>query len=195
MELGAEAYREEMLTQDKWKVNKYSCYIEWMEETIKIHKKYKLTKNLFMEIIDGITYMPGAKEVFEAINSQGIPTCLISGGFKYQADKAVVDFKIKHSFAACEYFWKRDGYLEHWNLLPADEKGKVHFMNLLIEEYKLSADDCAFVGDGENDIHIAESVGLSIAFNGHQNLQACCTYSVNQQEGKENLLEILEYLF
>jgi len=193
--LSPRAYEEERLTQDKWNKGLYSSYIEWMEETIKIHKKYKLTKSLFLRVIDSIEYMPGVRNVFKFLNTERIPTCLISGGFKYQGDKALVDLGIRHSFVACEYFWDKKGYLKSWNLLPADEEGKLDFMKLIIKEYKFSKTDCAFVGDGENDIPIAKSVGISIAFNGSPLLQRNATYSINQRKGKENLLEILKYLF
>ena len=45
--LGPEALKEEDETKDKWNQGKYSGYVEWMEDTIRVHKKYKLTKDFF----------------------------------------------------------------------------------------------------------------------------------------------------
>jgi len=87
--LGPEALKEEELTQERWLKKKYSGYLEWMEKTILVHKKFKLTKKLFCETLDKINYTPGVQETFAIINKERIPTCLISGGFKYQADKAI----------------------------------------------------------------------------------------------------------
>jgi len=82
----------------------------------------------------------------------------------------------------------------HWNLLPCDYEGKVDFMRLIMKEHGLSPEECAFVGDGVNDIFLAKEVGTSISFNGAEELQRVSTYSINQQEGKEDFMEILKYL-
>ena len=137
--------------------------MEWMEETLRIHKKFNLRKETFEKILDQIEFRNGVEEVFREIHSNNIPSCLISGGFKYQADKAQIKLKIKHAFTACEYFWDESGFLNHWNLLPSDERGKVSFMKLLISEYSIDKKQCAFIGDGENDILLADEVGFSIA--------------------------------
>lgn len=192
--LGPEALKEEKKTQDKSNNGKYSGYIEWMEETIMIHKKYRLTREIFFKVIDSIDYNNGVKEVFSKINNKNIPTCLISGGFKNQADKAVRDLKIKHSFIACEYFWDKDGLLYHWNLLPGDNQGKLAFMKMLIAEYGISNANCAFVGDGDNDVTIAKEVGISIAFNAQEKLRQVATYSIEQPDGSEDFKSILKYL-
>jgi len=99
-----------------------------------------------------------------------------------------------HSFAAGEYFWGEDGKIIGWNLLPCDYEGKKGFMKLITEEYGLKPEECAFVGDGRNDIPLAKAVGTSIAFNGAKELQAVCTYSINQEEGKEDFREVLKYI-
>lgn len=192
--LGPEALKEEKLTHEKWLKGKYSSYIEWMQDTILIHKKYRLSKNLFCEILDNIEYMPGVKDAFSKINKTNAITCLISGGFKYQADRAVRELKIKHSFVACEYFWDRNGLLEHCNLLPSDEKGKLNFMRLLIDEYAFNENECAFIGDADNDIQLAKNVGISIAFNASKGLREHATYSIEQDLGKEDFSAILQYL-
>ena len=100
--------------------------------------------------------------------------------------------KIDHSFVACEYFWSSDGELVHWNLLPCDYEGKVDFMKLIIGEYGLTPDECICVGDGRNEIPLAKTVGISIAFNGVKELQAVTTHAINQE--KEDFREILKYV-
>ena len=192
--LGSKAVDEENETQDKWNNGEYSGYIEWMEDTVKIHKKYKLRRDRFCKILDSIDYSLGVKDVFKIINRKNIPTCLISGGFKYQADKALKDLRIKHAFVGCEYFWGSNGLLDNWNLLPADERGKRSFMKLLIKEYGFTPNECAFVGDGQNDILIAKAVGVSISFNGSEKLANNVTYVINQKPGKEDFRAIMKYI-
>ncbi|MBR9705938.1 HAD-IB family phosphatase [Candidatus Pacearchaeota archaeon] len=192
--LGPEALKEEEETKDKWNNNKYAGYVEWMEDTIKIHQKYGLTKNFFDKVMDSVEYHNGVKETFKILNEKGYRTVLVSGGFKANADRAQKDLKIDHSFAACEYFWDEKGKLIHWNLLPCDYEGKYHFIKLIMKEHGRSPDECAFVGDGINDVHLAKEVGVGISFNGHEELQRVSTHVINQEEGKEDFREILKYL-
>lgn len=192
--LGAKALEEEEKTKDKWNNKEYAGYVEWMEDTIRIHKKYGLNKRTYNQIMKSVKYHNGVKEVFRILIKNNIRTALISGGFKSQANRAQKDLKINHAFIACEYLWDEKGNLIHWNLLPADYEGKVDFMQLIMKEHGLKLKDCAFVGDGRNDIPFAQAVGTSIAFNGAKELQKVSTYSINQSEGKEDFRAILSLL-
>jgi phosphoserine phosphatase len=192
--LGQDAYEEELQTQKRWKSGGYRCYLDWMQDTISIHQKYGLRRTDFEDILSHIDFMPGAAELFGAFRDRGVPTALISGGFKFQADRAVAFLKIPHAFASCEYFWDANGRLSHWNLLPGDYMGKTHFMRMLAEEYGVPIEECAFVGDGENDSRLAQLVGVSVAFNGAPELVKVTTHSVCQPRGQESLAQLLEIL-
>ena len=192
--LGPQALKEEHQTQKNKREGRYSNYIEWMMDTIRIHKKYKLTKRIFNEVIDAIPYMPGVHEVFSKIRRLHIPTCLISGGFKNQGDKAIRDLKIDHGFVACEYFFDDEGLLDHYNLLPGDEEGKVDFLKLMMREYGLAKEHCAFVGDGMNDVFIAQQVGVSVAFNADEELKKVATCIIDQEAGAEDFRDVLNCL-
>jgi len=192
--LGEKALKEEENTKDKWNNKQYRGYVEWMDDTIKIHQKYRLTKKIFDEVMASDEYHKGVKETFEQLEKKGYKTVLLSGGFKAQADKAQKDLKIDHAFAACEYFWDKNGELLHWNLFPSDYEGKIDFMKLIMKEYKVTPDECVFVGDGINDVYLAKEVKIGISFNGHEELQKVCTHSINQPEGQEDFTEILKFL-
>lgn len=191
--LGLEALAEEEATKARWNQGGYRGYSEWVEDSIRIHQKYGLDRKFFEKVIEEIDYHPGVEEVFEVLNRRGVRTALVSGGFKAQANRAAVDLRINHVLAACEYFWDPRGRLIHWNVLPADFTSKLDFMKLLMKEYKLRKRECAFVGDGRNDIPLAKVVGRSISFNGDPELQNAATYSVNQAAGEEDFRVILPY--
>jgi phosphoserine phosphatase len=192
--LGAAALKEEKQTRAKWNRGEYSGYLAWCEETLRIFQRHGLTRGFFDEVIATIDYNPGVHETLGVLRGRGIRTALISGGFKAQANRAQVDLKIDHAFAACELFWDERDRLEHWNLLPCDYEGKRDFMKLIMKEHGLSQRECAFVGDGINDVPFARAVGVSIAFNGPQQLRKVCTYAVQQPAGKEDFAEILRCL-
>ncbi len=193
--LGEEAAKQEQKGKDMWNSGKFKNYIEWMQYSAHGHQKYKLTMKKFYEIIHSVPYIKGVKEIFEELRKKGCITAIITGGFKNQANKAIIDLKVDHTFAACEYFFdEQTDLLSHWNLLPCDYEGKAEFMKHLMRDYKFSRDQCAFIGDGVNDRFLAKEVGTSIAFNARKELQEVCTYSVNQTEGQKDLRAILEFL-
>jgi phosphoserine phosphatase len=190
--LGKECEKEEEIGKRMWQEGKFKNYIEWMESAIENHKKYGLTMKQFYDLIHKIPYINGAKETFSELKKKGYKTAVVSGGFKNLANRAIRDLGIDHTFAACEYFFDDNtGKLVAWNLLPSDYEGKANFMELMIKEYKLKPEQCAFVGDSVNDIPLAKKVGLSIAFNAREELQKIATHSVNQK--KKDLRGILKY--
>jgi len=192
--LGKKALEEEEKTKEKWTNKEYRGYLDWMEDTIRIHRKYKLNKDFFYKVINSIPYFKGVKETMKILKKRGIKFALVTGSFKELADRVIRDLRFVHVFASCEYFWDKKGKLISWNLLPCDYEGKVDFMRLVMEEHGLTINECAFVGDGRNDIPLAQFVGTSIAFNGAKELQKISTYSVNQPRGKEDFREILKYI-
>lgn len=64
----------------------------------------------------------------------------------------------------------------------------------LADQYGVSLEECAFVGDGSNDIHIAKAVGMSVAFNGEAELRNVSTHAVVQKIGSEDFRAVLDYL-
>lgn len=173
--LGEGAIQEEIATHSKWKSGCYSSYLQWMVDTIEIHKKYGLDKIMFEKIINGAEYNIGVKEFFLSLDREKYIPVLISGGFSNLAKRAQIDLKISHSFAACEYFFVNDK-LSAYNLLPCDFWGKVQFINILIKEYNLSDSDWIFIGDGNNDVDIANAANVSIGINADKELENTVDY-------------------
>jgi phosphoserine phosphatase len=190
--LGPEAKELEEETKKIWNSGGYKSYLEWMDATIDIHRKFNLNKKIFDEAMD-VEYWPGVKETFHFFREKGYKTALISGGFKAQADKAQTDLLINYALAGCEYFWDEKGELYHWNLNNSDFEGKVNFMREHIKSAKISSQQCAFIGDGPNDVGLAKEVGLSISFNGCKDLENACMYKIKQSLGKEDFREVIKY--
>jgi len=189
--LGPRALEEEQATKDRWLNGGYHSYVEWMKDTIKIHQKYGLTIDMFERVMNSVQEMPGARKAVQRFHERGAITAIVSGGFKALVDRVQRNFKIYHALSGCEYFFSRDtGYLEHWNLLPSDYKGKVHFVKAIMNEYGITKEECAFIGDAQNDILVAQEVGLSIAFNAQPELQQVCTHVINQAPGSENFEQV-----
>jgi phosphoserine phosphatase len=187
-ELGPEATTADQVTVRKWIAGGYDSYIQWCEETLFILQKYGLNKPLFEQTMAQVSLNKGVRETLAALNQKGIKTAIISGGFMAQARQAQQQLRINHSFAAVDLFWNESGDLEHWNIFPSDFKGKVDFVHLIRREYGLPLESCGFVGDGGNDIYVAQEVGTSFAYQAEPDLQDVATYSI------ESFEEILAYI-
>jgi phosphoserine phosphatase len=192
-ELGEESVKMSEEGKTKWAKGEFKNYIEWVEYSIENFRKHGLTKEIFESVINKVKYMPGVIETFEELRKKGYKTVVISGGLKNLANRAIRELGIDHTFAAAEYFFDpSSGRLVNWNIIPCDYDGKIDFMRLMMREYGISPQDCAFIGDGVNDIPLAKEVGTSIAFNARPELQEVCTHSINQPDGKD-LKAILKF--
>ncbi len=187
-ELGSQALADNEKTVIKWDAGEYRSYLDWIDDCLDIFRRHGLTKLMFEQALDSIPYNPGVVETFKNLHQQGIKTAIVSGGFIEQARRAQQDLKITHAYAAADLFWNADGSLAHWNTFPSDFEGKAEFMRLLMKEYQLSKDNCAFIGDGKNDVFIAQEVGQSFAYKAHPELCAIATHSI------EEFTEILQWM-
>jgi phosphoserine phosphatase len=193
--LGKKCLDAENRTKERWRAKKYSGYLEWMRKTIELHDKFGLTQQVFLEVVNSIAFVPNVEPAVRRLHARRAITAVVTGGFKALADRVQRRLRIHHSFAACEYFFHaQTGLIDHFNLLPADEVGKVDFMKLTCREYGVDPAECAFVGDGMNDVHLAQAVGFSIAFNAQPELCDVATETVSQAPGAEDFMAVAEVL-
>lgn len=190
--LGEDCYRAEERSQLKWASGGYPTYIDWMIDTVALHRAYGLNKQMYDSVIEQTSFVPGASRAVEYMRSRGARVAIVTGSLKGFADKAQRHLRADHAFYGCEYFFDPEtGLIEHCNLLPSDNEGKAGFMQVLIDEYGLSSQHCAFVGDGRNDVFLARKAGFSVAFNAQHELEEVASVSVRQPPGQEDLASII----
>jgi phosphoserine phosphatase len=187
-ELGPRAQEEDARTIVKWEAGEYASYMDWCDETLRIYRSHGLTRDFFERVLASISYNPGVESTCHTLHERGIKTAIVSGGFLEQARRAQLDLKITHAYAAADLLWGPDGQLLHWNILPSDYEGKVDFVRLMMREYGLRREECGFVGDGKNDVFIAQEVGTSFALQGHPELRVVANHAI------EEFSEILSWL-
>jgi len=186
-DLGEDAKAEEIQTQKKWKEGGYgfkvsgTAYMKWVQATIEIHEKYRLSTEKFNQIINNAPYVPGVKDFFAKLNRAEYIPVLISGGIQNLNTKACTDLGIEreNSFAACEYYFKLNGKID-WGLTFVNSCnfwGKEEIVKLLLRKHGLGCNDWIFIGDGVNDISIAEKASLSIGINPIGKLEDVVDYS------------------
>ena len=188
-ELGKDAEKEEIATQRKWRNNEYGfsasgqAYMNWVKETIRIHKKYGLTKQLIDTVINSAEYVDGVEEFFSKINRSEYIPVLISGGIQNLSFKACEDLNIEkqNSFSACEYFFDANGKInENLTFLNTSNFfGKHEMVKIVLRKYGLSDNDWIFIGDGINDVAIAIDSPLSIGIEPVKELAKIIDFSYN----------------
>jgi len=177
-ELGEEALHEDLVNAGRFEAGDYNSYMDFAAESIEIMKRYGLRRSLFERLIEETALNPGVKEAISEMHKMGIKTAIISGGFFEQAEKIQTELLISHAYASTRIYWNDDGSLRHANNLPADYEAKVDFVELLRREYNFTLEECAFVGDGKNDVQIVSHVGTSFAFEAHQSLKQAATHVI-----------------
>lgn len=192
--MGTEVNVAEFENYKKWQRGEYSSYSAWMEDTSRLFKKEGMTKEFFDRTLDSIDYFPGVKEVLSTLHERGIHTGVITGGFYELAERALRELGLHHAYASSRYFWDENEKLSHWELEEHGLEGKIHAAKKITSLYDVPLENCAFVGDGSNDVHVARIVGTSIAFNGVKELSDMTTYAVDQEKGQEDFRAILEYI-
>lgn len=179
--LGDPAIEEEKETHRKWDNNEYSSYLEWVEDTIRIHRKYGLHRDVFNTLIEEAEYNDGVRNFFANLDRTKYTPVLVSGGFQELVRRAQKELNIKYGFGACEYhFDESDGRLANHSLTPCDFDGKYDYVKTLFGVYKLKAhQDWVFVGDGKNDVHIAQKAPRSFGINAHPELAKVVSSVIN----------------
>lgn len=170
--LGEAAIAAEIETHRKWENNEYSNYIEWVEDTVEIHKHHKLHKDTFNSLINEAEYIDGVVDFFNELDRSKYVPVLVSGGFQELVRRAQKELNIKYGYGACEYEFDIDtGYLSSHTMTPCDFEGKYQYVNALFAIYNLNPNkDWVFIGDGKNDIHIANKAPISYGINPHPEL-------------------------
>ena len=177
--LGDEAVNEELITHKKWENLQYNNYLEWVEESIKIHRKYGLEERIFNSLIKEATYKPGVVEFFKKLDRNEYIPVLVSGGFQNLIERAQKELNIKYGFGACKYIFGNSGKLIGYNLQPTDFKDKINLIHWLFDHYGLDdKKDWIYVGDGKNDKYIAQLAPISFGIDPHPELEGVVDYII-----------------
>ena len=183
--LGEDAMREELETQRKWARREYDAcrgnpYLQWVNDSIKIHRRFHLKRMEFERIIDRAVYVRGVQEFFRRLDRNAYIPVFVSGGMQNLNRKACRDLHVatEDSYAACEYFFDSDNEIDE-NLTfmnTSNFHGKRELIDVSLRKYGLGKDDWLFIGDGVNDIEVAKAAPLSIGIDPNKSTKEYWTY-------------------
>ncbi|WP_414468997.1 phosphoserine phosphatase SerB [Methanobacterium sp. ACI-7] len=114
-------------------------------------------------VILDIPLMEGAKEAIAELKKRGYKIATISGSFEVITNRLKDELDLDYTFS--NKLHEEDGALTGEVSGPLVSGSKADVLNDIIKMENISAEECAAVGDGANDVSMIEMVKLGIAFN------------------------------
>ncbi len=133
---------------------------------------------------------PGAEKMLQRMQSVGIRTMVISGGFTFFADRVKTLLGLDYAFANTLDI--QDGKLTGrvlGNIIGATGKGEI--LEQMRDRLGLSKEQVIAIGDGANDLKMLAAAGTGIAFHAKPILQAHATYCINHV-GLDGVLNLFQ---
>jgi phosphoserine phosphatase len=129
-------------------------------------------------INQAVELMPGAEQLMQGLQQQGIYCAILSGGFSYFADDLVRRLGMQQAFS--NPLEEIDGKLTgQMTGTIVDAARKVELMEQLRKTLGLSIEQCLAVGDGANDLPMLNKAGLGVAFHGKPLVREQAPHKIN----------------
>ena len=124
-------------------------------------------KSLIEEVKNGISFNPGGDIMVRTLNSHGLISNLVTGGFEpistYVGEKLGFHNIISNQFV----FDKNNRFTGEYHLVNGEKNSKYKFMEKLSEEKNLDFSEMVSIGDGSNDLEMLKNSGLGIGYYAH----------------------------
>jgi phosphoserine phosphatase len=114
-------------------------------------------------LVCDIPLMEGAEETIEMLKKRGYKIATITGSFEVVANRMKEELNLDYAFSNTLH--EEDGVLTGEVSGPLVNGSKADVLTDIMKIENISAEECAAVGDGANDISMLEMVKLGIAFN------------------------------
>jgi len=136
-------------------------YDEWAKLDAALWKNQPLTR--ITEIISQMPYTEGAKETLATLKEKGIKTYLLSAGLTQVAQRIQEEIGI-NGYAA-NMLMVKDGFLTGEVEVNVSFYDKDKHLPRILQEFNVTPNECAAVGDDPTLIPLFKKVALAIAFN------------------------------
>ena len=124
-------------------------------------------KSLIEEVKNGISFNPGGDIMVRTLNSHGLISNLVTGGFEpistYVGEKLGFHNIISNQFV----FDKNNCFTGEYRLVNGEKNSKYKFMEKLSKEKNLDFSEMVSVGDGSNDLEMLKNSGLGVGYYAH----------------------------
>lgn len=149
---------------DKFKANKLSYSIA-KQKLIKLWQKTgKANKSYIEKMFRSWKLKSDAREIIDYLK-KSYQLCIISGSVDLYVQTVAEKLGISDWYANAELVWDKKGNLIDFNYSRDQARKKLEHLNEYIARYDLNKNECAVVGDGENDVELFKKLPFGIAVN------------------------------
>ncbi len=122
------------------------------------------------KIFDRLPLMPGVEAFIKTVKSLGYRTAVVSGGFRYFAEKLKDKLAIDYAYAN-ELEWQEDRLTGKvlGEIINAQRKAEI--LEALAQKEQIHLEQVVAIGDGANDLLMLSKAGLGIAFHAKEKVR------------------------
>jgi HAD superfamily PSPase-like hydrolase len=139
-------------------------YADWVRLDVEGWIEAGATRPELVEAVREFEHYDGALDTVWELKRRGAYLAVVSGTLDVIIDTLFPDHPFDDVFTNRLVFDDEDR-LTGWEATPFDLHGKPEAIRELATRHGLLLDQCAFVGDGENDVPVIGVAGCVVAFN------------------------------
>lgn len=137
-----------------------------------------ISEKLFDEVANNVKFNPGAEELIQLAQKNGMRTVLVSGGFEPIVN--VVAAKMGFDRYVCNKAEISSGKLTGNVLEPVIDAGaKLKVLQEEIKQLAILPEQTCAVGDGANDLPMLQAAGVGVGYMGKMLVRAGTPYQIN----------------
>jgi len=136
-------------------------YEEWARLDASLWKGLPLKR--VQQVIDGIPYVDGAREVITTLRKAGFKVVLLSAGLSLVTERISREVEVDDSLT--NELVVKDGFLTGEVKVNVSFDNKDEALRSILQRFDVEIGECAAVGDDETMIPLFEKAGFRIAFN------------------------------
>ncbi len=127
------------------------------------HSGNRGNKSQFKQAFETIPLRPDAQDLIEYLKSKQIKVCLITGAMDLFAETMARRLGVEYFYANAILHWNENDEIVKFDYTPAQGLKKLEQFQDFCRRYNLKLEECAAVGDSDNDYELFKATGHGIA--------------------------------
>ncbi len=147
-------------------LNKEIDYNQWANEVISIYREEKVSKKLLNEIAENTKLLENTNEVIKYLHNEGIKIIVLSGGIKNIIEDVLHEcLEFIYKIEAQELIFDNLNIVKDITILDHQIEDKSQYVNLILNNLNIKAQDAIFFGNGKNDEDVYKTNVKTICIN------------------------------